>query len=629
MADTVLPAALSRNICNKAYEKRKLAAQDVEKITHEFLEGDRQEDIRTLIEALTNLASNTNSSSRSGGLMGIASVAVVLGYEAIGDHLDALILPAMVRCEDQDSRVRFFACEALYNIVKVARETALRTHFPALFDTLARMAAEKEPSVRRAATVLDRLIKDVVLEDDGFDVDAFVAVLADRAGVDSTPLRRFLLSWVTAILTGTMPIVSAIPVILDALLRMIDGDGGDEDSLIPALDVAVAELMKHTIDCLEDTNADAVVGVLRKWLGTNSSQPVLVERTLDWSQALLSRRVADGHIALFLRSALELCASPLAHVSTLSASIIGFINETLSTDSAVFDAHLDAICGVLKDACESEEPATRVSAMLCLRGLLAASPSPTVKAAEAAKLDVEAMLVTGTLDTDEEASSVALTTLGTFLTQPALAQRLDPVVNQLVAAWDAQWSAATVRMPTMFRALAGTVGPAEFVGALARHTQAATTHMPQLVERASLLLLTADELAPLRRAIAGGSGLYPVLVESWARCPTAVASIALLARQYGTALDALLEVPSDDLQSLVTLDKIVQLLESPIYTHVRLDMTRVESNKELSRVLLTAAALLPIGSAGKVLTERLTHIQTVTMLTTLELLQKNVSLSEK
>lgn len=51
----------------------------------------------------------------------------------------ALLVPPVLSCFfDQDSRVRYYACEALYNIAKVARESII-PFFNDIFDGLSKV----------------------------------------------------------------------------------------------------------------------------------------------------------------------------------------------------------------------------------------------------------------------------------------------------------------------------------------------------------------------------------------------------------------------------------------------------------------------------------------------------------
>lgn len=73
-------------------------------------------------------------------------------------YLPELVQPIVACLSEGESRVRYQAVEALFNVVKVARGAVL-PHFPLLFDALARLAADPEPQVKQGAELLDRLVK--------------------------------------------------------------------------------------------------------------------------------------------------------------------------------------------------------------------------------------------------------------------------------------------------------------------------------------------------------------------------------------------------------------------------------------------------------------------------------------
>ena len=60
---------------------------------------------------------------------------------------------------DADARVRYYACEALYNIAKMSREDFLEPHFNSTFDALFRLVADPDAAVNQACTFLDSLMK--------------------------------------------------------------------------------------------------------------------------------------------------------------------------------------------------------------------------------------------------------------------------------------------------------------------------------------------------------------------------------------------------------------------------------------------------------------------------------------
>ncbi len=53
-------------------------------------------------------------------------------------HLPELVQPVLTCFEDQDARVRYYACESLYNISKVARGAVL-VFFNNIFDGLCKV----------------------------------------------------------------------------------------------------------------------------------------------------------------------------------------------------------------------------------------------------------------------------------------------------------------------------------------------------------------------------------------------------------------------------------------------------------------------------------------------------------
>ena len=97
-----------------------------------------------------------------------------------------------------DSRVRYYACEALYNVSKVTR-TRLLAHFNQIFDALACISADLDPGVKNGAQLLDRLLKDVMAESTAFPLDSFVPLLRQHLDHSSSHVRHLLISWIIAL----------------------------------------------------------------------------------------------------------------------------------------------------------------------------------------------------------------------------------------------------------------------------------------------------------------------------------------------------------------------------------------------------------------------------------------------
>ena len=84
-----------------------------------------------------NYVLSQNQNNKKGGLIGLAACAIALGKEAQKYRGD--LVPSVLACfSDPDSRVRYYACESLYNIVKVLRASVL-IYFNEIFDGLCKV----------------------------------------------------------------------------------------------------------------------------------------------------------------------------------------------------------------------------------------------------------------------------------------------------------------------------------------------------------------------------------------------------------------------------------------------------------------------------------------------------------
>ncbi len=122
MSDFPLAPPVLRLLSDRSYDKRKLGAHEVEKVMRRLREAEGQrEAIRRVLSMLAaEFACSVNSNNRKGGLIALASCAIGLHYQ-ISDHLDLVVPPVLKNFSDQDSRVRYYACESLFNIAKICR----------------------------------------------------------------------------------------------------------------------------------------------------------------------------------------------------------------------------------------------------------------------------------------------------------------------------------------------------------------------------------------------------------------------------------------------------------------------------------------------------------------------------
>ncbi|EFX00777.1 vacuole-associated enzyme activator complex component [Grosmannia clavigera kw1407] len=249
--------AIQRALNEKLYEKRKGGALELERTIRELVAVKDTNIVEAILDQLCNeYAYAVHQHSRNGGLIGLAAAAIALGPE-VPRYLEMIVPPVLACFVDQDARVRYYACEAMYNIAKVAKGEIL-IYFNHIFDALCKLGADSELSVKNGAELLDRLIKDIVSEsaatyisvlatptsddiegglppedDSGslptaFSLKRFMPLLKDRIFVLNPFTRTFLVGWI--VLLDSIPdleLVAYLPEFLRGLLTFLSDTNRD------------------------------------------------------------------------------------------------------------------------------------------------------------------------------------------------------------------------------------------------------------------------------------------------------------------------------------------------------------------------------------------------------------------
>ncbi|KAL2024785.1 hypothetical protein VTK56DRAFT_5606 [Thermocarpiscus australiensis] len=252
-----MDAAIQRALNDKLYDKRKVGALELERLIRDLVAGKDYARVETILDQLCNEFAYAvhQPHARNGGLIGLAAAAIALGSE-LPRYLEVIVPPVLACFTDQDARVRYYACEAMYNIAKVAKGEIL-IYFNYIFDALCKLAADSELSVKNGAELLDRLIKDIVSEsaatyvsvleqpppyqeDDStaveesvelptaFSLKRFIPLLQERIHVINPFTRTFLVGWIT--LLDSIPdleLVTYLPEFLGGLLRFLSDSNRD------------------------------------------------------------------------------------------------------------------------------------------------------------------------------------------------------------------------------------------------------------------------------------------------------------------------------------------------------------------------------------------------------------------
>lgn len=218
--ESPLPPMVQRLLGDRSNEKRKNAALEIEALIKSLQEANNTTMIQSVIAVLSkDFCTSMNSNYRKGGLIGLAATSIGL-MQNCKNYLHMLLPPVLHCTDDPEARVRYYACESLYNIAKVSRHYIL-DYFNQIFDGLTKLFADVDVDVKNGANLLDRLVKDIVTETEQFNVEQFLPLLQNYIRRTNPYIRQLLVGWITVL--DSIPDISMIdylPDFLDGLFNV-------------------------------------------------------------------------------------------------------------------------------------------------------------------------------------------------------------------------------------------------------------------------------------------------------------------------------------------------------------------------------------------------------------------------
>ncbi|KAJ4974133.1 hypothetical protein NE237_007307 [Protea cynaroides] len=605
MADalSIIPAAVLRNLADKLYEKRKIAALEVEGIVKQLTAAGDHEKISAVIDLLhTEFTNSPQANHRKGGLIGLAAATVGLATEA-AQHLEQIVPPVLNSFFDQDSRVRYYACEALYNIAKVVRGDFI-VFFNQIFDALCKLSADSDANVQSAAHLLDRLVKDIVTESDQFSIEEFIPLLRERMNVLNPYVRQFLVGWITVLdSVPEIDMLGFLPDFLDGLFNMLS-DSSHE--IRQQADSALSEFLQ------EIKNSPSVdYGRMAEILVQRAASPDEFTRltAVTWINEFV--KLGGDQLVPYYADILGAILPCIADKEEKIRVVARETNDELRAIRVDPAGGVDigAILSIARRQLSSEWEATRIEALHWIATLLARHRSEVLSFFD----DIFDTLLRALLDPSDE---VVLLVLEVHACIARDAPHFRRLVVCLVHNFRVDQSLLEKRGALIIRRLCVLLDAERVYRELSTILEGEVDldFASMMVQALNLILLTSSELSDLRdllkRSLVNNAGkdLFVSLYSSWCHSSMATISLCLLAQAYEHASSVIQSLGEEDInvKFLVQLDKLIRLLETPIFAYLRLQLLEPGRYLWLLKALYGLQMLLPQQSlAFKILRTRL------------------------
>ncbi|XP_067131092.1 protein VAC14 homolog isoform X2 [Centruroides vittatus] len=665
-----LSAACVRALNDKMYDKRKAAALEIEKMVKDFEAVNNTVQIKKLLRVLgQDFTLSHNANSRKGGLIGLAAMAIALGKDT-SFYIDDLVCPIMSCFSDQDSRVRYYACEALYNVVKVARGSVL-PFFNDIFDALSKLAADPDQNVKNGCELLDRLLKDIVTESSSFDLVAFMPLLRERIYTKNPFARQFLVSWISVLdAVPDIDMLIFLPEILDGLFRIL----GDPTMEIRKMcETVLGEFLRNIIRNPQKVDFAAMVNILI--IHSQSSEELVQFTAITWVKEFVS---LAGRILLPFASGILAAVLPnLAHsdddrrnicetAKAVNYSLMQLITleddreqpdgseskEDLSSPEITIqtqkhkeceDIQLDLspVVEVLTRTLDHESVHTRMAVLRWIYHLHIKIPNKIFchvdvifpkllqtlsdQSNEVILLDLEVLAEISSssagLKEDRLRSVTVPSPIKDIVKQtPNMNNYFTKFMVSLLDIFSTDNTLLEDRGSFIIRQLCLLLNAEDIYRTLSEILQCHSNlrFACHMVQTLNSILLTSTELFELRFQLKElqteeSRSLFCCLYRSWCHSPVATVSLCFLTQNYEHACKLLqlfgdLEVTVD---FLTEIDKLVQLIESPIFTYLRLQLLEPQQNRYLVKSLYGLLMLLPQSDAFHTLRHRLSCVPNI------------------
>lgn len=449
-----------------------------------------------------------------------------------------------------------------------------------------------------------------------FDIESFIPLLQKHIKRTKPYIRQLLVSWITVLdAVPDINMLDYLPDFLDGLFNMLS-DGNRE--IKQAADNALLEFLREIKEA-EVVEFGPMINILVQQCRSKEKFNRLT--AIIWLTEFIN--LGGTKLLIFyakILSSVMYCISDLESEIRSAAQTAnqGLLN-LVRTTAEPFE--LNPLLSTLTLELLSEDIGTRVAALQWINMLHQKDSAEMNKSIS----DLLPALLKTISDSAEEVVLINLQVLARISMDDVQFQR---VLNALVHLFQEDRPLLEARGALVIRKLSSLLNPRDIYISLAAilNDRPDLEFVGLMVQTLNLILLTAPELDSLRKSLKTVSTkssspadkeMFTALFKCWVHNPVATFSLCLLAQAYDLSACLIHKFAdvSVSVGFLMQIDKLVQLLESPIFINLRLQLLEVNSKQQtdLLKSLYGLLMLLPQSQAYKTLSDRLTTVSSLHM----------------
>eukprot|EP01083_Nonionella_stella_P017611 49257_1 len=657
-SEQVLSHTICRNLSDRSYDKRKQGALAIEQyvrtlnnaatLENEKDKTDKKGTKKTKVSSRTQIGltinflvqtfiRSTQANHRKGGLIGLAGVALGLNRDT-SSYLDIMLPAVCSLLQDQEARVRYYACESLYNISKVAREHILE-HFDRIFEGLCTLLEDPDSNVKEAASLLDRLIKEIVTRSgDQFNLKLFIPLLKTYMNNQNPYVRELLIQWI--ILLNNTPgieLLEYLPSFLDGLFKMLQDD---KNEIVKQTEIVLTDFLREISSSVHiDLHPMVNILVLQIKKKEHSENRRLFG--LIWLFEFL--KLGQFKLSIFFPNILVSLLQCVrddeeenirAQATKTSHELYELIIKypTYKNEGTVDDINKDLmvyeLLEILRNACGADYVKTKIAALNFICMMLIHLNLNINYMEKEKKLKLFPVLLDLLCDRDNEVVELTLRVLSEISIKP---QYFDEILINLLRVFKSKPNLLAIRGKFIIEKLCELLDAQKIYKAMAQFIENKDVHAVSdkeeredrkeddndkdlefcslMVQSLNIILLTADSvyIQTLRDLVQTDDALFFALYDAWCYDAISTLALCLMSKTYELGAKLIVYFANVDITIgfLMQVDKLVTLIESPTFVHLRLELLEPYKNPYLLKILYGLLMLLPQNNAFSSLRIRL------------------------